>query len=428
MLRRLQAAKRLGGLAAAQPRAVEPLDTLRAVHGAWHWPAAAAQEALRREGCSRGAVTRPLRAPRGFCAATGGGDEPLEPPVAGTAPPERESSAARGDADGDTALPAASEARAPTRRKQAPRVGNLNEKTASGQPKPDARTVARLVELGWCDTAESAEAMLTRKKSKSRYAFETAKPAIDWLLNTLGEEKHSSGRCLAALAVSRQSLLLASTLSALQRGWEVATLPREAGGLGLSEEVARRCVATKPMVLQHSREFVQKRAAFLETLGVPDGRAAIARDFSLLGLAEDTLRSKAEWLLSQGLDVNRILSTHSSLLKQSAKALFPKLDFMLNVVSLEFGQIVGRFLSASLDSLRHRFFYAMQRAERRYTLSSLIQRSDAAYLKLVDGLEKPASVGEIAAYKAHIASPAFIAYMDEQERNIRARMAETRER
>ena len=42
--------------------------------------------------------------------------------------------------------------------------------------------------------------------------------------------------------------------------------------------------------------------------------------------------------------------------------------------------------------------------------------------------EKPASVGEIAAYKAHIASPAFIAYMDEQERNIRARMAETRER
>ena len=191
---------------------------------------------------------------------------------------------------------------------------------------------------------------------------------------------------LPYVAVSRQSLLLASTLSALQRGWEVATLPREAGGLGLSEEVARRRVASQPMALQLSRESMQKRAAFLETLGVPDGRSAIARDFSLLGLAEDTLRSKAEWLLSQGLDVNRILSTHSSLLKQSAKALFPKLDFMLNVVSLEFGQIVGRFLSASLDSLRHCFFYAMQRAERRYTFSTLIQCSDAAYVKRVDGL------------------------------------------
>ena len=33
-----------------------------------------------------------------------------------------------------------------------------------------------------------------------------------------------------------------------------------------------------------------------------------------------------------------------------------------------------------------------------------------------------ATVNEIAAYKAHIATPAFCAYMDEQEQAIRARV------
>ena len=275
MLRRLQAAKRLSGLAAALPRAVEPLDALRAVCEPGLWRAAAAQDALCSEGCGRSAVTRPLGAARGFCAAADGGDKPTEPPVAAAAPPERESAGARGDADGDEASSDASEARAPTRRKQAPRVGVLNEKTASGRPKPDVRTVARLVELGWYDTAEAAEAMLTRLKTHNRFPFETAGPAIDWLHDTLGEAKHSSGRCVAAHAVFRRPAVLTYTTSALQRGWELVTLPREAGGLGLPEEVARRRVATHPAVLQQSRESVQKRAAFLETLGVPDGRAAV---------------------------------------------------------------------------------------------------------------------------------------------------------
>ena len=421
MLRRLHAAKRLGGLVAALPRAAEPLDALRAVCGAWQWRAAAAQEALRNEGCSRSAVTRALGVPRGFCAATGSGDGPAEPPVAAAAPPERESAAAQGDADGDAASSAASEARAPTRRKKAPCVGTLNEKTASGRPKPDVRTVARLVELGWWDTAEKAEAVLTRRKTKSRYTFETAGPAIDWLLNTLGGEKHSSGRCLAAHAVFSIPLILTYNASALQRGWELVTLSREAGGLGLSEEVARQRVANFPQVLYRFKA-VQKRAAFLETLGVPDGRAAIARNFPLLGMAEDTLRSNVEWLRSQVLDVKRIVSSHPSLLMASVKSLLPKLDFMLNVVSLDVGRIAPALLSSSLENtMRPRFFYAMQQTEKHYALSTLVKRSDAKIVKMIHRLKKPATANEIAAYKAHIASPAFCAYMDEQEQAIRAR-------
>ena len=424
MLRRLQAAKRLGGLVTALPHAAEPLDALRSVCGAWQWRAAAAQDALRNEGCGRSAVTRPLLGvPRSFCAATGSGDGPAEPPVAAAAPPERESAAARGDTDVDAASSAASEARAPTRRKLAPRVGTLNEKTASGRPKPDVRTVARLVQLGWWDTAEAAEAMLTRRKTKSRYTFETAGPAIDWLLDTLGGEKHSSGRCLAAHAVFSIPLTLTYNASALQRGWELVTLSREAGGLGLSEEAARRRVATQPMALQHSREYVQKRAAFLETLGVLDGCAAIASQFALLGFAEDRLRSNVEWLRSQGLDVKRILSSHPSLLMRAAKGLLPKLDFMRNVVSLDVaGKIAPALLSYSLENtMRPRFFYAMQHDAQRFAFSSLVISPDAKFVKMVRGLEKPATVIEIAAYKAHISSPAFRAYMNEQEQAIRAR-------
>ena len=125
---------------------------------------------------------------------------------------------------------------------------------------------------------------------------------------------------------------------------------------------------------------------------------------------------------SQGLDVNRILSSNPSPLKLTAKNLSPKLDFMLNIVSLDVDAITSGHLAASLDNvLRPRFFYAMQHTEQLYALSSLIKLSDAAYLKMIHHLEKPATVGEIAAYKAHIASPAFIAYMDEQEQAIRAR-------
>ena len=40
---------------------------------------------------------------------------------------------------------------------------------------------------------------------------------------------------------------------------------------------------------------------------------------------------------------------------------------------------------------------------------------------MIHRLKRPATVNEIAAYKAHIASPAFHAYMNEQEQAIRAR-------
>jgi hypothetical protein len=382
MLRRLHAARQLGGLAAALPRAAEPLEALRAACG----PAlltAAAHAALWGEGCGRGAATLPLGAARGFAAAAGGG--------------------------------------------RAPNTGVRGETTASGRPKPDERTVARLVVLGWWATEEAVEAALTSKTNGTRYPYETAGPAIDWLVETLGEGKHRSRRSFAAQAVFQFPPVLTRSTSLLQAGWETVVQPREAGGLGLPAEVARRRVASHPPVLVFSKEFVEKRAAFLETLGVTDGRAAIGSRFQLLGASEILLRNRAEWLRAQGFDVVHMTSMYPQLLLLSPARLSPKLDFMRSVVGLSTSEIHPVFLTSSLDNvLRPRYFYALQRGvEQRYAFATLVLCSDATFLKKANGLAKGvyATAEDVAAYQAHIDTPVFRAYMDDQEAAIRAERA-----
>jgi hypothetical protein len=421
MLRRLQTARRLGGLAAALPRAAEPLEALRIACG----PAAlhTTHAALWGEGCGRGAASLPLGVARGFAAAAGGGDEPDELAAPVAVPPTREGAATQGDADAGLAAPAAGAAPDAARAKRTyPSVSG--EKTASGRPKPDERTVARLVELGWWATPEAAEAALTTARNGTRYPYETAGAVIDWLFETLGEGKHRSGRSCAAQAAFRWPFTLALSTSLLQAGWEMVVQSREAGGLGLPVEVARQRVASYSQVLAFSSEFVEKRAAFLETLGVSDGRAAIGSMFPLLGVSESTLHNGAEWLRAQGFDVVRMVSAHPQLLVYSPARLSLKLDFMRNVVGLSNSEVLPVFLASSLDKMRPRYFYARQRGvEQRYTFSSLVVSADAKYLKMALSLPRGthATAEDVAAYKAHIATPAFLAYMDEQGAAIGAR-------
>jgi hypothetical protein len=67
----------------------------------------------------------------------------------------------------------------PARKRRAPKVGKCGEKTADGRPKPDERTVAYLVALGWFAKEEEVVSVLTRAESqKHRYPFETAQPYI----------------------------------------------------------------------------------------------------------------------------------------------------------------------------------------------------------------------------------------------------------
>ena len=308
-------------------------------------------------------------------------------------------------------------------------VGVPGETTATGKPKPDVRTVARLVELGWWDTAEKAEVALTRLKMReereTRFPYETASLAIEWLVVTLGWVEHRSGRCCAAQAIHKYPDVLASTTSTLQRGWDTFVLSREDGGLGVPREVARQRVATYPQVLCITREFVMERAAFLEKFGVPDGRVAIGRKFTLLNASDDRLRKGAEWLQSQGLDLKRMMKSHSQLLQISPEQLLAKLDLLCTVAGLAKADITSPYLAYSLEGrMRPRYFYALRHIiAGRYMFGSLMAPRDEVFLKWVDELDDVASVKAVLAYRQHIASPDFCAYMDEQERAIRARRA-----
>ena len=396
MLRRLHAARRLGGLAAALPRAAEEqLDALRAACEGVASLAAAAR-ASQGEGSCHAAAARALGASRPFAAAGGARTELAEPPAA--------------------------------RIVRSRHSGVHGEKTASGRPKPDVSTVARLVQLGWFATAEDAETVLTVRKTDSRYAFETAGPAIDWLRETLGEGVHHvSGRCCAAQAVFKFPRIITYTTATLQHGWESVLRPLDAGGLGLSHDVARQRVASFPPVLAASKEFLQHRVTFLESLGVRDGRVAVARLFQLLNCSDERLRAGAELLHSHG--VGHLVSAHPQLLWLSHVSVSRKLDFLSTVVGLHSDDIKSPYLTYSLEErLRPRHFFALQNgAYVRYTFCTLMVCSDARFLKAVYDLNDLASNAEVGAYAATVASPEFKAFMDEQERAIRARRPRPRE-
>jgi len=118
-----------------------------------------------------------------------------------------------------------------SRRRKAPNVGKYGEKTADGKPEPDERTVEDLVRRGWAETEEDAVALLTRRKTGvNRYAFETAKPAADWLEATLGREPLKGGVRPAAKAVKAFPDLLFRDATTLQRKWD--GLADAAGGAG----------------------------------------------------------------------------------------------------------------------------------------------------------------------------------------------------
>ena len=143
----------------------------------------------------------------------------------------------------------------PLPRKKRAYPAKRGEKTAGGRPLPDERTVADLVRRGWFKLEQEAVALLTRAKSGvSRYAFETAEPAADWLEATLGPEPVKDGLCPAARAVKRDPHFLASDAATLQLKWDALTLSVEHGGAGIafSTEQARKAVRKFPQLLNLS--------------------------------------------------------------------------------------------------------------------------------------------------------------------------------
>ena len=362
---------------------------------------------------------------------------------------------------------AAADAAVPRRRK-APKVGKLGEKTADGKPKPDERTVADLVRRGWFESEEAVVALLTRAPSRrERFAFETAKPTADWLEATLGLEPLKGGVLPAAKAVRTEPSLLYKDAATLQRKWVALTLPVEQGGVGcmLSEEQAREAVLRFPqilsyttdtlkrgwsmltategglglspeeaqgLVLQHAQVLTSdahkltKRVELLKSLGYPKAHKMVLKASGVLHYKEETVREHDAWWRQTGLDHVKILTAHPNRLGAPATAeLQARLDFLDRVGGMSTADLntAGSLFGRSLDGrLRARYFYALLKGRlgRFTSKNTMFKETDASFLAMLQGqpCTARASELEVARYQKLTTSAKFVAWREQQEAQL----------
>jgi hypothetical protein len=343
-------------------------------------------------------------------------------------------------------------------------VGVRGETTADGKPEPDERTVEDLVRRGWFESEEDAEALLTRRRTgTNRYAFETAKPAADWLEATLGRVP-VKGVLPAARAVKAYPELLHLDAATLQRKWNALTLPAEQGGVGIafSEEQAREAVLKHPRVLSYATDTLTRgwsmltategglglspdearscilrcaevlrfdhdafvrRVALLKSLGYPKAHDMVLRESRVLNYKEETVREHDAWWKQTGLDHLKIVTSTPTLLgAPTTLELQAKLDFLSVVAGMSTAQLhtAGDLFARSFDErLRARYFYALLKGRLdhftgKHTMMVVI---DAAFLAMLQG--KPsrgrASDLEVARYDKLVKSAKFVAWRERQE-------------
>jgi hypothetical protein len=376
----------------------------------------------------------------------------------------RHAATAAGDEPGGLLRGTAADASVAPRRR-ARHAGVRGEKTADGKPKPDERTVADLVERGWFKTEEAVVALLTRGKTgHSRFAFETAKPAADWLEATLGLELLKGGVLPAAKAVKAFPDLLYQDAATLQRKWDALTLPAEQGGagvafseeqareavlkhpqllgyaadalkrgwsmltateggLGLSPDEARDCILRSPQVLSYDHDDVVRRVELLKSLGYPKGHEMVLTNSTVLSFKEDCVRKCNAWWKQTGLDHVKIVTSLPTLLGGvPLESLQAKLGFLSGVVGVSTAQLnnAHSLFSFSLDGrLRARYFYALLkgRLARFRSMNTMMKETDATFLAMVQGqpCTGRASELEVARYKKLTTSAEFVEWREAQE-------------
>ena len=359
------------------------------------------------------------------------------------------------------------QAQPPASKRRAPKVCKCGEKTADGKPKPDERTVADLVRRGWFKSEEATVALLTRGKGNgSRFPFETAEPAADWLEATLGPEPVKDRLCPAAKAVKGEPLLLARDEAMLQRKWDALTLPAErdgvgialsteqareavrkrpqllgfsvekyktgwsmllsTSGLGQTPEEAHECILRDPQILLKDDDNVVQRVALLKSLGYADARDMVLSNSRVLRYQDDTVRGNAAWWKQTGLDHVKLVTTLPTLLGVcSTEELQAKLDFLSRVAGMSNDDLnnAPSLFSRSLDGrLRARYFYALQkhRLARFGTINTMMQKTDAIFLAMMQGgtWRDRASEAEVARYQKLATSAKFVAWRERQEARI----------
>jgi hypothetical protein len=343
-------------------------------------------------------------------------------------------------------------------------VGEYGETTADGKPEPDERTVEDLVRRGWLESEEEVVALLTRARSRhNRYAFETAKPAADWLEATLGRVP-VKGVLPAAKAVHGLPQMLYQDAANLQRKWDALTQSAEQGGvgiafsaeqareavlkhpqllnyatdtlkrgwlmltateggLGLSPDEARSCILRSPQVLSFDHDDVVRRAELLKSLGYPKAHEMVLTEPRVLNFKEETVREHDAWWKQTGLDHVKILTANPNRLgAPTTVALQSNLDFLRIVVGMSTAELnkAGTLFGRSLDDrLRARYFYALLkgRLARFTSMHTMFKETDATFLAMLQNQPygTRASELEVARYDKLVKSAKFVAWRERQE-------------
>ena len=378
----------------------------------------------------------------------------------------RHAATAAGSDSGGLLHGAAAKTGAAQRKPRARHSGKRGEKTADGRPKPDELTVADLVRRGWFKTEEAAVALLTRGTSGvNRYAFETAKPAADWLEAKLGLELLKGGVLPAAKAVKLFPGLLFLDATTLQRKWDALTLQAEQGGVGclLSQEQAREAVLKFPpimgyatdtlkrgwsmltategglgllpeeahrlvtlnaQVLNSDSEKLTKRVELLKNLGYLKAHEMVLRNSAVLMYAEETVRERAAWWKQTGLDHVKLVTSIPPLLGAApVDELQARLDFLrlAGMSTSELNNAPSLFTRSLNGRLRARYFYTVRegKLERFGSINTMMQVKDSTFLAMLQGRSSAttelASELEVARYKEQVASAEFVAWREVQE-------------
>ncbi len=325
--------------------------------------------------------------------------------------------------------------------------------------------MADLVRRGWFESEEDAVALLTKTPSReSRFPYDTAKPAADWLEARLGSVPVKGGVLPAAKAVKADPSLLAKDAATLQRKWDALTLPAEQGGvgiafsevqareavlkhprvlsystdtlkrawlmltategLGLSPEEARSCILRSPTVLLYDHADVLRRVELLKSLGYSKAYKMVLTEPRVLNYKEVTVKERDAWWKQTGLDHVKLVTSMPTLLGVApVDELRAKLDFLrlTGMSTAELNKAHSLFGLSLERRLRAHYFYTLREGKlARFTsMNTMMQVKDSVFLAMLQGrpsnTKELASKSEVALYKKLVASAEFVAWREEQE-------------
>ncbi len=324
----------------------------------------------------------------------------------------------------------------------------------SGVTVLDPGTVAMLSRKGFGTAQEVAAMLQTRVAVRFRFHEPVATAALAWLEARLGAAQPAGARAGAqdagaAVAVRRFPLILSASTDRLQTSWDFMQRPPP-NGLGLAGAQLHRVVAQFPQLFVRSPEVMTRNVALLTRLGVSDLPRLLMRSSNTVGLSAANVEAKAALLREFGMDAGAVLNMQPGVVNLALDNLRLKLTFFRDVAGCNAEQLrrMPVALQYSLDErIRPRFFLAQQQRvrvrttcdpvqdtklsgmssakKRRSTrllegvsLSTLLQRTDAAYLALLEG--SPAAGWSVAQYKAHTQSAAFKSWAAAREAELLA--------